>query len=473
MASLGQVHGGAWRLDVRRDRRGSSRQRSREAHRRREAPQRVGSPVDHRSAVGPAGARRRRTAVTRRVVVTGLGAVTPLGLDVASTWDALVHGRSGIGRITRFDPSPYETQIAGEIKGFDPAKYMDRKEIRRTDRFTQYAVAAAAQALEDASLKGGGPDRDRIGVAIATGVGGIETLIDQVLLMKERGPSRLSPFLVPMLMANAGSAQISMQFDLRGPSLTHVSACASSAHAIGECGEIIRRGQADVMVAGGAEAAVLPLPIGAFATMHAMSRRNDAPEHASRPFDKDRDGFVLSEGGAVVVIEERERALARGARIYGEVVRYGATADAYHITSPSPEGEGNARAMQMALDQAGMKPSEIDYINAHGTSTQPNDREETAAIKHVFGDHAKKLMVSSTKSMTGHLLGAAGALEAMACVLAMRDGCIPPTINYETPDPALDLDYVPNEARARPIKTSLSNSMGFGGHNASLIFRAA
>src|SRR5206468_1901928 len=312
-------------------------------------------------------------------------------------WDALVHGRSGIGRIARFDPSPYETQIAGEIKGFDPAKYMDRKEIRRTDRFTQYAVAAAAQALQDAGLKGGGPDRDRIGVAIATGVGGIETLIDQVLLMKERGPSRLSPFLVPMLMANAGSAQISMQFDVRGPSLTHVSACASSSHSIGECAELIRRGQADAMVSGGAEAAVLPLPIGAFATMHAMSRRNDAPE----------------------------------------------------------------------------KASDIEYINAHGTSTQPNDREETAAIKHVFGEHAKKLMVSSTKSMTGHLLGAAGALEAMACVLAMRDGCVPPTINYETPDPALDLDYVPNEARARPIKTSLSNSMGFGGHNASLIFRAA
>jgi 3-oxoacyl-[acyl-carrier-protein] synthase II len=410
--------------------------------------------------------------VTRRVVVTGLGAVTPIGLDVPSTWDSLVHGRSGITRISRFDPSAYETQIAGEVKGFDAAKYMDRKEVRRTDRFAQYAVAAASQALEDARLKGGGPDRERMGVAIATGVGGIETLIDQVLLMKERGPSRLSPFLVPMLMANAGSAQISMQFDLRGPSLTHVSACASSAHALGECGEIIRRGQADVMIAGGAEAAVLPLPIGAFATMHAMSRRNDAPERASRPFDKDRDGFVLAEGSAVLVLEERERALARGARIYGELVGYGATADAYHITAPSPEGEGNARAMQMALDEAGLAPTAIDYINAHGTSTQPNDREETAAIKKVFGDHAYKLMVSSTKSMTGHLLGAAGALEAMACLLAMRDGCIPPTINYETPDPALDLDYVPNQARARPIKTALSNSMGFGGHNASLIFTA-
>src|ERR671937_2357753 len=280
----------------------------------------------------------------RRVVVTGMGMVTPLGLDVPSNWDSLTHGRSGITRITRFDPAPYETQIAGEVKGFEPSKYMDRKEIRRTDRFAQYAVAAAAQALEDARLAGGGPDRERIGVAIATGVGGIETLIEQVLLMKDRGPSRLSPFLVPMLMANAGSAQISMQFDLRGPSLTHVSACASSAHAIGECAEVIKRGQADVMVTGGAEAAVLPLPIGAFATMHAMSRRTDDPERASRPFDKDRDGFVLSEGSAVLVLEERERALGRGAKIYGELVGYGATADAYHITSPSPEGEGNARA---------------------------------------------------------------------------------------------------------------------------------
>ena len=411
--------------------------------------------------------------MTRRVVVTGLGAVTPIGLDVASTWDSLVHGRSGITRITRFDPAAYETQIAGEVRDFDPGKYLERKDIRRTDRFAQFAVAAAAQAMEDGGIKGGGDDRERIGVSIATGVGGIETLIEQVLVMRDKGPSRMSPFLVPMLMANAGSAQISMQFDLRGPSLTYVSACASSAHAIGECAELIKRGQADVMVSGGAEAAVLPLPIGAFATMHAMSRRNDSPAKASRPFDKDRDGFVLSEGGAVLVLEEREHALARKAKIYGELVGYGATADAYHITAPSPEGEGNARAMKMALDQAGLRPRDIEYINAHGTSTQPNDREETAAIKRVFGEHAHALMVSSTKSMTGHLLGAAGALEAIACLLAMRDGCVPPTINYETPDPALDLDYVPNQARAKPIRTALSNSMGFGGHNASLIFRAA
>lgn len=405
----------------------------------------------------------------RRVVITGVGMVTPLGPDVASNWDALISGRSGIGRITRFDPAPYETQIAGEVHDFDPSAYMDRKEVRRTDRFTHFGVAAASQALKDAGLETV-KDPERAGTAIATGVGGLETLIKEVLLMEERGPSRLSPFLVPMLMANAASAQCSMQFGLKGPSLTHVSACASSSHAIGECGEAIRRGQADIMVTGGAEAAVLPLAIGAFSTMHAMSRRNDDPQGASRPFDKTRDGFVLSEGGAVVVLEEREHALSRGARIYGELVGYGATADAYHITSPSPEGEGNARAMRMALDQAGLRPEDIDYINAHGTSTQPNDREETAAIKKVFGEHAHALMVSSTKSMSGHLLGAAGAFEAIACLLALREGCVPPTINYSTPDPALDLDYVPNTARAKAIKTALSNSMGFGGHNASLIF---
>jgi 3-oxoacyl-[acyl-carrier-protein] synthase II len=384
----------------------------------------------------------------------------------------MMHGRGGIGRITRFDPSPYESQMAGEVKDFDPTKYMDRKDARRTDRFAQLATAAASQALTDSKIDLS-KDPERIGVSIATGVGGLGTLVEQVLVMEKRGPSRLSPFMVPMLMANAGSAQVSMQFGLKGPNLAHVSACASSAHAIGECAAIIDRGQADVMVAGGAEAAVLPIAIGAFSTMHAMSRRNDDPEHASRPFDKDRDGFTLSEGGAVVILEEYEHALARGAHIYGELVGYGATADAYHITSPSPEGEGNARSMRMALAGAKLEPAAIDYINAHGTSTQPNDREETAAIKSVFGEHAYKLLVSSTKSMTGHLLGAAGALEAIACLFALRDGCIPPTINYTTPDPALDLDYVPNAPRKKQIKTALSNSMGFGGHNATLIFTKA
>ncbi|HEY8757955.1 MAG TPA: beta-ketoacyl-ACP synthase II [Candidatus Limnocylindria bacterium] len=408
----------------------------------------------------------------KRIVVTGVGAVTPIGDTVDATWDSMMHSRGGIRRITRFDPSPYESQMAGEVKDFDPTKYMDRKDARRTDRFAQFAVAAASQALTDGKVDVA-KEPERIGVSIATGVGGLETLVEQVLLMEKRGPSRLSPFLVPMLMANAGSAQVSMQFGLKGPNLTHVSACASSAHAIGECAAIIDRGQADVMVAGGAEAAVLPLAIGAFSTMHAMSRRNDDPEHASRPFDKDRDGFTLSEGGAAVILEERDHALARGAHIYGELVGYGATADAYHITSPSPEGEGNARSMQMALAGAKLQPTDVDYINAHGTSTQPNDREETAAIKSVFGAHAYKVLVSSTKSMTGHLLGAAGALEAIVCLLALRDSCIPPTINYTTPDPALDLDYVPNTARPKDIKTALSNSMGFGGHNATLIFTKA
>jgi 3-oxoacyl-[acyl-carrier-protein] synthase II len=415
--------------------------------------------------------RDRAGASARRVAVTGIGAVTPVGNDIPTTWDALTHGRSGIARVARFDPAPYDSHVAGEVRGLEMSEYMDRKELRRTDRFTHLAVAAATQALRDAKLEKV-PNGDRVGTAISSGLGGIATMVDQIMVMEQRGPSRLSPFFVPMLMANAGSGQVAMQFGLKGPSLTHISACASSSHAIGEAGDIIRRGQADVMVAGGSEAAVLALGIAAFSAMHATSRRNDSPETASRPFDKDRDGFVLSEGAAVVVLEEREHARARGARIYGELVGYGATADAYHITAPSPEGEGNARAMRMALEEAGLRPDEIDYINAHGTSTQPNDREETAAIKQVFGDHAYKLLVSSTKSMTGHLLGAAGALEAIVCLLAIRDGCIPPTINYQTPDPGLDLDYVPNTARARTITTALSNSMGFGGHNASLIVRA-
>ena len=409
----------------------------------------------------------------RRVVITGMGVVSPVGNDITTAWDALVHGKSGIARVARFDPAPYDSQVAGEVRDLDPAKYMDSKEIRRTDRFTHLAVAAATQALRDAKLEKVS-DGERVGTAISSGLGGIQTMNDQVLVMEARGPSRLSPFFVPMLMANAASAQVSMQFGLKGPSLTHVSACASSSHAIGEGGDIIRRGQADVMVVGGSEAAVVPVVLSAFASMKTLTtRRNDDPASASRPFDKDRDGFVLSEGAAVVVLEELGHARARGARSYGELVGYGATADAYHITAPSPEGEGNARAMRMALAEAGLRPEQIDYINAHGTSTQPNDREETAAIKQVFGDHASRLMVSSTKSMTGHLLGAAGALEAIVCLLAIRDGCIPPTINYTTPDPGLDLDYVPNTARARAITTALSNSMGFGGHNASLIFAKA
>ena len=414
----------------------------------------------------------RADAPARRVVVTGLGAVTPVGNDITTIWDALVHGRSGITRISRFDPSPYDSQVAGEVRDVEVGQYMDRKEIRRTDRFTHYAVAAATQALRDAKLDNI-TDGERVGTAISSGLGGIATMADQIMVMEQRGPSRLSPFFVPMIMANAASAQMSMQFGLKGPSLTHISACASSSHAIGEGGDIIRRGQADVMVVGGSEACVIPVILAAFAQMKTLTTRsNDAPEAASRPFDKDRDGFVLSEGAAVLVLEELGHARARGAKSYGELVGYGATADAYHITAPSPAGEGNARAMRMALAEAGLRPEQIDYINAHGTSTLPNDREETAAIKQVFGDHAYKLLVSSTKSMTGHLLGAAGAIEAIACLLAIRDGCIPPTINLEHPDEGLDLDYVPNTARARSITTALSNSMGFGGHNASLILRS-
>ena len=408
---------------------------------------------------------------TRRVVVTGMGAVTPIGNDVASYWDSLTRGRSGIAKITRFDATGYESQIAGEVKDFDAREHMDHKDVRRTDRFTQFAIAAAKEAVADSKLDLA-KDRDRIGAAIATGVGGLETLVDQVMVMRTKGPNRLSPFLVPMLMANAGSAQVGMQLGVRGPNLTHISACASSSHAIGESGAIIERDQADAMIVGGAEAAVLPLAIGAFCTMHAMSRRNDDPQRASRPFDKGRDGFVLSEGSGVVVLEELEHARARGAKIYGELIGYGATADAYHITSPSPEGEGNARAMRMAIDRAGISPSDVQYVNAHGTSTPYNDREETRAIKHVFGDHAYKLLVSSTKSMTGHLLGAAGAIEAIACLKAIEQRCIPPTINYETPDPDCDLDYVPNQARPLRLNVALSNSMGFGGHNASIIFRS-
>jgi 3-oxoacyl-[acyl-carrier-protein] synthase II len=407
----------------------------------------------------------------RRVVITGLGALTPLGNDAPSFWDGLVHGRSGIRRITRFDPSEFESQVAGEVRDFDPRKFLDHKDVRRTDRFTQYAIAAATEAIADAKLDLT-HDSERIGAAVATGVGGLETLVEQVMVMRTKGPNRLSPFLVPMLMANAASAQVSMQFGVRGPSITHVSACASSAHALGESAAIIERDQADVMITGGSEACVLPIAIGSFCTMHAMSRRNDDPDGASRPFDKDRDGFVLGEGAGVLIMEERERARARGAKIYGELIGYGATADAYHITAPSPEGEGNARAMKMAIARAGIKPTDVQYINAHGTSTPYNDREETRAIKNVFGDHAYTLLVSSTKSMTGHLLGAAGAVEAIACLLAIRDGCIPPTINQDTPDPDCDLDYVPNQARAVRLRVALSNSMGFGGHNASLIFRA-
>jgi 3-oxoacyl-[acyl-carrier-protein] synthase II len=407
----------------------------------------------------------------RRVVVTGVGAVTPLGLDVPSLWSALIAGRSGIRLITSFDTSAFDTKIAGEVQDFDPTRYFDRKDARRADRFAQLAVAAAAEAVADAKLEAVA-DRDRIGVSIATAAGGLESVIDTANTLHERGPSRVSPFFVTMYIANAASGLVSLRWGFRGPSLTHVSACASSSHSLGEAAEAIKRGQVDAIVAGGSEAVIVPVAVAAFGNMRALSRRNDAPERASRPFDRDRDGFVLSEGAAVLVLEEAEHAARRGAKSYGELIGYGASDDAYHMADPAPGGAGGARSMRAAIENAGIAREEIGYINAHGTSTPANDRAETLAIKEVFGDHAYKLMVSSTKSMTGHLFGAAGALEAIVCLLALRDGCIPPTINYETPDPELDLDYVPNQARSAKVRVALSNSMGLGGTNGSLIFRA-
>lgn len=404
----------------------------------------------------------------RRVVITGLGLVTPVGNDVDSTWSAVLAGKSGIGPITRFDPSGLDTTIAGETKGFDPSKYLDRKELRRTDRFAQFAVAAAAQALADAKIEITPDIAPRVGVVFGSGIGGVGTLVDNVLA-HEKDPRRVSPFMIPMMIIDMAAGEIAMKFHAKGPNMGAVSACASSAHAIGLAADTIRRGQADVMLAGGAEAGLLKIAIGAFNALHALSRRNDAPERASRPFDKDRDGFVFAEGGGCVVLEGLDFATARGARIIAEQRGYGATADAHHITAPPESADGAVRAMRMALGDAGLPPEAVGYLNAHGTSTQANDGSETRAIKTVFGDHAYKLAVSSTKSMIGHTLGAAGAIEAIFCVLAMRDGVLPPTINHDIPDPACDLDYVPNKARKQQVDHSLSNSMGFGGHNAALL----
>ncbi len=411
----------------------------------------------------------------RRVVVTGLGMVTPLGNDVDSNWQALLAGRSGIGKITSFDADKFglETRIAGEVKDFDPLAYMDRKEARRTDRFAQFALATAKQALDDAKFT---VDRDaveagRAGVTWGSGIGGVGTLVDNIHALADRGHDRVSPFLIPMMIVDMGAGAIAMQHGFKGPNLAHVSACASSAHAVGEATDMIRRGQADVMLAGGSEAGIIPVAIGAFNAMHALSRRNDAPEKASRPFDKLRDGFVFSEGGACLLIEELEHAGRRGARIYAEIVGYGLSSDAHHVTAPPEGAEGAARAMRMALADGGVAPEEIGYVNAHGTSTPANDGPETQGIKAVFGEHARKLPISSTKSMTGHTLGAAGAIEAAICMLAMRDGMLPPTINQEVADPECDLDYIPNRARKADVSVSLSNSMGFGGHNAALVLR--
>ncbi|HET7699257.1 MAG TPA: beta-ketoacyl-ACP synthase II [Candidatus Limnocylindria bacterium] len=410
------------------------------------------------------------TGERRRVVVTGLGMVTPLGLTVETTWDGIVAGRSGIGPITRFDPAGLETTIAGELKGFDPTTYMDRKEARRADRFAQMAVAAAGQAIADAKLEITPQTAPKIGVAFGSGIGGVGTLVDNVLA-HAKDPKRVSAFMIPMMIVDMAAGEIAMKFGAKGPNMGHVSACASSAHSLGEATDTIRRGQADVMLAGGSEAGLIKIAIAAFNQARALSTRNDAPEQASRPFDRDRDGFVFSEAAGCLVLEELEHARARGATPLAEVMGYGATADAYHVTAPPEGAEGAVRAMRMAMEDAGISPSDVGYINAHGTSTQANDGSETQAIKTAFGPHATRLAISSTKSMTGHTLGAAGAIEAIFCVLAMRDGVLPPTINLENADPACDLDYVPNTARRQQVDVVMSNSMGFGGHNASLIFR--
>ena len=408
----------------------------------------------------------------RRVVVTGLGMITPLGVSVETSWAGLKAGKSGIRRITRFDASDVEVKIAGEVHDFDPLAYMERKEAKRADRFAQFAVATAGQALTQAKLEITKDLAPRAGVIFGSGIGGVETLVDNIVA-HDKDPRRVSPFMIPMMIMDMAAGEIAMKYGAKGPNFATVSACASSAHAIGEAADAIRRGQADVMLAGGSEAGVIKVAIGAFAAMHALSRRNDDPERASRPFDKERDGFVFSEAAGCLVLEEREFALARGATVLAEVVGYGATADAYHITAPPEGAEGAVRAMRMALGDAGIGPERIDYVNAHGTSTQANDSAETAALKTVLGPRAAAVPISSTKSMTGHTLGAAGAIEAVICVLAMDEGILPPTINQEVADPACDLDYIPNVARTARADYALSNSMGFGGHNVALILKSA
>ena len=405
----------------------------------------------------------------RRVVITGLGTLNPLGNDVPATWEAICAGRSGIGPITLFDAVEHQTRIAGEVKSFDPVARFGRKEARRMARLTQLALAATDEALADAGLKDTPVNRQRAGVIVGSGMGALDPIHEAADTLRDRGPGRVSPFFVPMMLADTPSAQISITYGLTGPNLAIYTACATGNNALGEAAAAIRRGAADITLAGGTEACILPLALAGFNSMGAISTRNDEPERASRPFDAGRDGFVVSEGAAVLVLEEREHALARGAAVYGELLGYGTSADAYHITMPSEAGEGAAESMRAALRDAGLATDDIDYINAHGTSTPLNDQAETAAIKRLFGERAYAIPVSSTKSMTGHLLGAGGALEAILCLLAMRDGVVPPTINYEQPDPACDLDYVPNMARPAELRVVMSNAFGLGGHNATLI----
>jgi 3-oxoacyl-[acyl-carrier-protein] synthase II len=408
----------------------------------------------------------------RRVVITGMGLVSPLGNELDVFWQNLLAGKSGIGPVTRFDATSFDCKIGGEVKDFDPAQFMPAKETRRTDRFTHFAIAAARKAVADAKLELDKQDLNRIGVLVGSGIGGMETIEDQVGTLLKKGPSRVSPFMIPMLIVNMASGYISMLLGVKGPNLAVVSACATATHSLGEAARAIVHNDADVMIAGGSEAAVTQLGFAGFCAMKAMSTaRNNEPEKASRPFDAQRDGFVMGEGAGVCILESLEHAKRRGAQIYCEVAGYGITGDAYHMSAPAPEGEGAARSMAMALRHAKLNPDQISYVNAHGTSTPVGDKCETQAIKTVFGAHAKKLAVSSTKSMTGHLLGAAGAVETTVCALAIKHGVVPPTINYENPDPECDLDYVPNKAREMHVLACVNNSLGFGGHNATLIVK--
>ena len=407
----------------------------------------------------------------KRVVVTGMGLVIPTGIGVQTAWKNICEGRSGVGRLTRFNPNGFETKIAAEVKGFNPEAYIEKKEIKKMDLFIQYALAATKEALEDSGLKIIPENCEQIGVIVGTGLGGLPSLEKYHQILLEKGPSRVSPFFIPMLIANMASGQIAIQFGVKGINSCLVTACATGAHCIGDAFRAILYGDAEAVIAGGTEANISPLTIAGFNSMKALSTRNDEPERACRPFEKNRDGFVVGEGAGIVILEELEFAFKRGARIYAELVGFGYTGDAYHITAPPPDGDGAIRCMRMAINDAGLKPEEIDYINAHGTSTPLNDATETQAIKKVFGEHAQKIPISATKSMTGHLLGAAGSTEAIFTILTIRDGIIPPTINYDEPDPECDLDYVPNVARRQPVNTAISNAFGFGGTNATLVLK--
>ena len=406
-----------------------------------------------------------------RIVITGVGVVTPAGMDVKSFWESVSNGRNSISTITAFDPSAYTSRIAGEIKVFDPTKYLTPKDAKRTDRFVQFAVAASREAMRTSGINLNSVDKNRFGVIIGSGIGGMITIQKEHKVLLEKGPSRISPFFIPMLIVNMASGKVSMELGLKGPNTAIATACATGTHAIGDAFKIIQRNDADLMLCGGSEAAVSPLGFGGFCAARSLSTRNDEPQKASRPFDNERDGFVMGEGAGIVILEEYEHAKKRGADIYAEIIGYSMSADAYHMTAPDPEGKGAIQCISGCLKDAGIRPQDVDYINAHGTSTKLNDKVETKAIKEVFGSHAKKLAVSSTKSMIGHLLGAAGAVECVATALTMRNGLIPPTINYEFPDPDCDLDYVPNTPRKADVNIALSNSLGFGGHNCTIALK--